>query len=180
VDALLDLALALFSALLAGLGLLLIVFSLPGNWIIAAAGLFGPALGLGWAPLGILLAAAAVAEALEFVVGAGFTRKAGGSKASMWGTILGGIVGAILLTPFFPVPILGTLLGAALGAAGGAVGFELMFAKQEADRLLSIGIGAFFGTLFGKGLKLAIGVFQAMYWIWKMTEVVPENLPAFF
>ncbi|MHC4836939.1 MAG: DUF456 family protein [Planctomycetota bacterium] len=167
------------SWLLALLGLLLIVFSLPGNWLLALVGLFGFSLGLGWMPLIILVAAAAVAELLELVVGAGFAKKAGGGKAAMWGTIVGGIVGAILFTPLIPIPILGTLLGAAVGAAGGAIAFELLFAKEESERLLEIGVGAFLGTLFGKGLKLAIGVFQAIYWFLQTTAVVGEKMPSF-
>jgi len=179
METLLALSLVSLSLLVAGVGLLLIVFSLPGNWVIALVGLFGPMLGLGWLPFVILVAAAVVAEVLELLVGVRFTRKAGGSRASMWGTILGGILGAILLTPFFPIPILGTLLGAAVGAAGGAIGFELLFAQQEAQKLLAIGLGAFLGTLFGKGLKLGIGVFQVVYWLFQTTAVVAEKIPSF-
>lgn len=167
------------SWLLALLGLLLIIFSLPGNWLLALVGLFGFSLGLGWMPLIILVAAAAVAELLELVVGAGFAKKAGGGKAAMWGTIAGGIVGAILFTPLIPIPILGTLLGASIGAAGGAIAFEHLFAREDAERLLEIGLGAFLGTLFGKGLKLAIGVFQAIYWLLQTTAVVGGKMPSF-
>lgn len=157
--------LALGGTFLAGLGVLLIPFGLPGNWLIAAVGLLGPALGLGWAPFGVLLAAAVVAEILELVLALKTAKKAGAGRSGQWGAFFGGILGAIFATPLIPIPILGTLLGAAIGAFLGAVAFELTFAQRREGELVQIGVGAFLGILFGKGAKMAIGAFQVGYWI---------------
>ncbi|MFK5955737.1 MAG: DUF456 domain-containing protein [Planctomycetota bacterium] len=158
------LLLGFLSFIVAGAGLLLIPFSLPGNWIIACAGLFGPTLGLGWTPLWILLAAAGVAELLELLLATKTAKKAGAGKSGQWGAFFGGITGAIFATPFIPIPILGTLIGAAAGAFLGAILFEIMFANRESQELMSIGFGAFLGVLLGKGAKMALGAFQMGYW----------------
>jgi uncharacterized protein len=150
--------------LFAGLGAFLIPFGLPGNWMIAAVGLVGPLMGLGWMPLLILTAAAAIAELLELLVATKVTKKAGAGKAGMWGCFVGGILGALFGTPLIPIPILGTLLGSAAGALLGAILFEVLFARQETHKLMNIGMGAFFGVLLGKVLKMAIGGFQVAYW----------------
>lgn len=157
--------LALMGAVMAGIGVLLIPFGLPGNWLIAAVGLLGPALGLGWTPLVVLVGAAAIAEILELLLSLKTVKKAGAGRSGQWGAFLGGIVGAILGTPLVPVPILGTLLGSAAGAFLGAVLFEVVFANRKEEDLLNIGFGAFLGILFGKGAKMAIGAFQVGYWI---------------
>ncbi|MGB0953986.1 MAG: DUF456 domain-containing protein [Planctomycetota bacterium] len=159
------LLLALLGALMAGLGVLLIPFGLPGNWLIAAVGLLGPAMGLGWQPFLVLVAAAAVAEILELLLAVKTVKKAGAGRSGQWGAFLGGIIGAFVGTPLVPVPILGTLLGSAAGAFFGAIVFEILFANRKEDELLGIGWGAFLGILFGKGAKMAIGAFQVVYWI---------------
>lgn len=162
-----DFAYILYSAgtiAFAGLGVVLIPFGLPGNWLVALVGLCGPLMGLGWVPLMVLLAAAAIAEALELISATKITKKAGAGKAGMWGCFFGGIAGAILGTPFLPIPIIGTLIGSALGAFVGAIVFEVVFASKESHALLDIGMGAFLGVLLGKVLKMAIGGFQVAYW----------------
>ncbi|MDA0667265.1 MAG: DUF456 domain-containing protein [Planctomycetota bacterium] len=158
------LMLGLLSFLIAGIGLLLIPFSIPGNWLIAAAGLLGPSLGLGWTPFLILLVAAGVAELLELLLATKTAKKAGAGKSGQWGAFFGGFVGAIFATPFIPIPILGTLIGAAVGAFCGAIFFEIVFANRESKELMGIGFGAFLGILLGKGAKMAIGAFQMGYW----------------
>lgn len=150
--------------LVACLGVLLIPFGIPGNWLIAAVGLLGLPMGLGWTPFLILLAAAAVSEVLELLLGLRTTRKAGAGRSGQWGAFVGGVFGAILATPLIPVPILGSLLGAGFGAFFGAMLFEVVFAGKESSDLLAIGTGAFLGVLLGKGAKMALGAFQVVYW----------------
>lgn len=153
-----------FSILGACLGVLLIPFGLPGNWLIAAIGLLGPTLGVGWTPFVVLFAAAALAEVLELLLAVRTTKKAGAGKSGQWGAFLGGVVGAILGTPLVPVPILGTLVGAGIGAFFGAIFFEVLFAQKQDSDLLAIGTGAFLGVLLGKGAKMALGAFQVVFW----------------
>lgn len=150
------------SLLVAGVGLLAIPLGLPGNWLIAAVGLLGPLLGLGWLPLGVLVLLAAVAEALELAVALRTTKQAGGGRSGMVGALLGGLVGGLLGTPLLPV--LGSLLGAALGALAGAVLFELLFSDRAGRSYARIGTGAFLGTLFGRLGKLIVGVVQVVAW----------------
>ena len=61
-----DLLYSGLALLVALLGFALVPFGLPGNWLIACAGLLGPSAGVGWTPFWVLLAGAAVAEAGEF------------------------------------------------------------------------------------------------------------------
>lgn len=164
MDELVYILYAVASLLVAGLGIFLIPFGLPGTWLIAAVGLAGPWMGVGWTPFFILLAAAGLGEILELITATRVTKKAGAGNAGLWGCFLGGIAGAIFGTPLIPIPIVGTLLGSALGALAGAVFFEMVFASKESHELLDIGIGAFLGVLLGKVLKMAIGAFQLIYW----------------
>jgi uncharacterized protein len=151
------------------LGFMLIAFGLPGNFVIAACGLAGPALGLGWTPFFVLLGLAILAEILEFTAMLGQTRKSGASKYGAWGAFLGSIVGAIFFTPLIPIPILGTLFGAAFGAFAGAFGFEIAFGARNNKEGVRVGWGAFLGTLLGKTLKMMLGAAQCVLllaWLW--------------
>ncbi|MDP7061612.1 MAG: DUF456 domain-containing protein [Planctomycetota bacterium] len=152
------------TVLFAGLGAFLIPFGLPGTWMIAAVGLLGPAMGLGWTPFLVMVAAAGVGEILELLTATKVTKKAGAGKAGMWGCLIGGFVGAIFATPLIPIPIIGTLLGSSFGALAGAILFEMVFATKQTHELMDIGVGAFLGVLIGKILKMAIGAFQVVYW----------------
>ena len=70
------------------------------------------------------------------------TKKFGGSKAGVWGSTIGLILG------LFFAPI-GNLVGPFLGAVLG----EMIYNNNE--KALKAGIGAFMGFIFGVGLKLA-------------------------
>lgn len=142
------------------LGFLLIPFGLPGNWLIALCALPGPWIGLGWTPFVLQIALATLAEVLEFTSAHGHARRSGATRAGGWGGIVGSIVGAFVLTPLIPIPILGTLLGAALGALAGAFVVEISIAQRTEIEGLRSGVGAFWGTLIGKFLKMVLGAAQ--------------------
>jgi len=72
------------------------------------------------------------------------SRKFGGGKAGMWGSLVGSVVG----TAYFPV---GTIVGAFLGA----LLFEKLFANKPWKDSLLAGTGAFLGFLLGTAVKLA-------------------------
>ncbi len=172
-----DLALlGLASIIVVVIGVLAIPIGLPGNWLIAAVGLLGPALGLGWAPFVVLLLLAGVAEGIEFLVFLRTTQRAGARKSGMWGAILGGLVGGVLGTAI--LPLIGSLIGAALGAMVGAAGFELLHSGGEARPLVKIGLGAFFGTLLGRLGKIVVGVVQAVGWTAYLLESAGNPLAA--
>jgi uncharacterized protein YqgC (DUF456 family) len=166
----LALALAAAFALLGLACLLLVVLGLPGTWVLlalaigfelvdslwlpgAAAASFGWRLIAGCAALGL------IGEGIEAVAGAAGTRLGGGTRRGMVGAFIGGIAGAILLTPLFPIPVIGTLLGAMLGAFLGAfVGEATGPEARSRQHNLRAAFGAAVGKLGGTLAKLAIGV----------------------
>ena len=81
------------------------------------------------------------------------TKRIGGSKAGINGSIIGMVVG-IIFTPIGM--ILGTLLGAIIGEIiGGASG----------DKALKSGLATFVGTMLSIGIKLIVCVSLLMYYI---------------
>ena len=153
-----DLLYSVLALLVALLGFALVPFGLPGNWLIACAGLLGPSAGVGWTPFWVLLVGAAVAEAGEFTFAARATRKSGGSKWGALGALVGGFVGGFLALPL--IPPLGPLLGAALGAFAGAVIVESGLLGRTPGEGLSAGRGAFLGILLGRSWKVLVAVVQ--------------------
>jgi uncharacterized protein YqgC (DUF456 family) len=157
-------ALAAISLLWAAGAVLLIPLGLPGNWLIAAVGLLGPTLGLGWWPLAALVGLAGVAELLELGAALRTTRRSGAGRVGAWGAVLGGLAGGVLATPL--LPLIGSLVGACLGAALGAVLLESLARPHSATSLGRIGWGAFLGALLGRLGKALIGVIQIVVWAW--------------
>ena len=81
------------------------------------------------------------------------TKRIGGSKAGINGSIIGMVVG-IIFTPIGM--ILGTLLGAIIGEIiGGASG----------DKALKSGLATFVGKMLSIGIKLIVCVSLLMYYI---------------
>jgi uncharacterized protein YqgC (DUF456 family) len=103
--------------------------------------------GLGWGVVAGMGVLAGVLMVLDYVVPAVGAKRFGATRAGVWGSVVGMIVG------FFVLPgwgiIFGTLAGAVLG--------ELL-AGQTRGAALRAGWGVFVGNLFGVGLKLAYGM----------------------
>ena len=161
-------ALGVLSLLWGAGALLLIPLGLPGNWLIAAVGLLGPVLGVGWWPLVVLLALAGLAELLELSSALRTTKRSGAGRAGAWGAVLGGLVGGILATPV--LPLVGSLVGACVGAAVGAVLLEAFSRRHGAAALGRIGWGAFLGALLGRLGKALVGVAQLAVWAWWLLD----------
>ncbi|MBN1822539.1 MAG: DUF456 domain-containing protein [Prolixibacteraceae bacterium] len=100
------------------------------------------------------LAITVVVYAVDYVVPAWGTKKFGGSKRGIWGSIIGLILGLI----FFPP------LGIIIGPFAGAVVGELTGGK-DTSAALKAGLGSFIGFLVGTLLKLITSGFMTWYFI---------------
>jgi len=137
------------------LSLLLLGVGFLGTWLPAIPGLPLMALGafvhklmvpgvLSWWTVAAFAAMAALGFVLDFAATAVTTKRAGATRAGVWGAIAGGLVGL-----FFGLP--GLLLGPVLGAALG----ELVLSRRSAGEAVKSGVGAGLGVLvgsLGKGL----------------------------
>ena len=160
----------------AGAGcVVLLVLQAPGTWM-----LLGLALLVEWVDrfylpelerqtftvwvLWACLALALVGEAIEFAAGVVGAKVGGSSNRGMWGALVGGILGAILLTPFFLfVPVLGALLGALVGTFAGAVIGELSAVRRRPTSGDLVGtwrpaLWATVGRVVGTTAKIGIGI----------------------
>ena len=96
---------------LLGIGcLVLVALSLPGTWIMIALAAAIEALDqhylggsspttFGWGAIAGCAALAGLGEGLEVMTGAAGVKAGGGSKRGMFGAMLGGFAGAIVLHP---------------------------------------------------------------------------------
>jgi uncharacterized protein YqgC (DUF456 family) len=142
-------------------GLLIIPLGLPGTWlqVLALAG-YGyvtdfRTVGLFSIVFAVLIAA--VAEVVEFSMGARYAQKYGGGPRAAWGAIIGGVVGAIIGVPIF---LIGPVLGAFVGSFVGAALFELSHSWRSPEwrAAMKVGWGAFLGRLAATAMKCGIGV----------------------
>jgi hypothetical protein len=180
MDWLLYLVAALF--VLAGAACLaLIVVSLPGTWIMlglaTAVELLdrfylppGADATFGWWLLGLAAAMAALGEVIELLAGAAGARGGGASARGMWGALIGGILGVLLLTPVLLfIPVIGSLVGAVLGTFIGAVVGEMSGTRDGRGapgqsvrgsfrESLLPATGATIGRVVGTLTKLGIGI----------------------
>ena len=143
------------------LWLSLVVFSLPGNWLMVATVVAfnyyeKSAHVYSGATVIVIIVLALLAEVIEFVAGMGGAKKAGASFLGATAAVVGAILGAIVGTMLIPVPIIGTLLGSCLGAGLGTLSVEKLKGKTLKDSLKG-GFGASKGQFLGVASKLAIG-----------------------
>lgn len=94
----------------------------------------------------------AVVYALDFLIPAWGTKKFGGSKRGVWGSIIGLVIGLFLFPPF------GIIIGPFLGAVIGE-----MTAGKESGVALKSGFGSFIGFLTGTLLKLITSGMMTWY-----------------
>ena len=118
-----------------------------------------------WWLLGITLVFAIAVFILDYIIPAVGTKKFGGSKAGMAGTIIG-----LLVAIFFPVlgpfgiivwPFVGALVGELIN-------------KADQKTALKAAFGSFLGFLTGTFMKFLIAIIYLGIFIWKVIEFAPE------
>jgi hypothetical protein len=141
------------------LSVVLLVVGFVGVWLPAIPGLPLMALGafvhklmvpgvLSWWTVGVFALVAALGFVFDFAATAITSRRAGATKAGVWGAVLGGLVGL-----FFGLP--GLLLGPVVGAALG----ELVLSRRSPAEAVKSGVGAGLGVLVGSLGKGLMGLF---------------------
>lgn len=142
--------------------LLVVVFGLPGNWLIVIS----TCLFAWWRwdegvfsiyTLIAILVLAVLGELVEFSAGMIGARKSGASWPGSIAALFGAVTGAVFGTFLIPIPFFGTLLGACLGAGLCAWGMEFSRGKK-AEHSLRYAVGAGLGEFFGIISKFALGI----------------------
>lgn len=134
-------------------------FGLPGNWVILIVSFL-----LAWAgdfdkiqpnTLIILLLLTLFGEVIEFVLGIVGAKKYKASNKAIAGSIIFGIIGAVMGAPFFLG--IGSIIGAFAGAFAGAVIVEL-FQGKSINNAVNSGWGTFLGRVGGSFAKIFLGI----------------------
>jgi uncharacterized protein YqgC (DUF456 family) len=145
------------------IGLLIIPLGMPGTWVMLLSAVLyfwlAPAAEFGWAVIIGCLCIALVAEVLEFMFAAGYTKKYGGSNRAAWGAIIGGLIGVFVGVP---IPVLGSIIGGFVGAFAGAMIAE--FSRgTSAEGATRAATGATIGRAVAIALKTMAGVMIAAW-----------------
>lgn len=89
---------------------------------------------------------------IDYLAGIWGAKRFGGSREAVWGSILGGLLGVLLLGPF------GLIFGPFIGAVAGE-----LYRRSALDKALEVGFGTLIGFLGGAVLKLAIEVVMIIW-----------------
>jgi hypothetical protein len=140
-------------------GLISLVFGLPGTFIILGVsvlyGWYGGFQEITIRLIVILVVLALAGELIEFLLGILGSKKYESSNRAIVGSIIFGIIGAVMGAPFFFG--IGAVIGAFAGAFAGAILMELSQGKKM-DEALKSGWGAFIGRVAGTISKGAVGI----------------------
>lgn len=124
-----------------------------------------------WWFLGITLFFALLVFAMDYIIPAMGTKKFGGSRAGMIGTIIGLLVAIIF--PIFGIfgiviwPFVGALIGELINNA-------------DQKTALKAAFGSFIGFLTGTFLKFVVTLIYAGLFIWKMLQNLEGLFPFFY
>lgn len=89
---------------------------------------------------------------IDYLAGIWGVKRYGGSRAAVWGSVLGGLLGVFLMGPF------GLIFGPFLGAVAGE-----LYQKNSPGKAFQVGIGTLIGFLGGTVLKLAVEVIMIVW-----------------
>ncbi|MCL6560368.1 MAG: DUF456 family protein [Firmicutes bacterium] len=95
---------------------------------------------------------------IDYLAGIWGVKRYGGSKAAIWGSVLGGILGVLVMGPF------GLIFGPFIGAVAGE-----LYQKSPLEKAFQVGVGTLIGFLGGTVLKLAV---EAIMIVWFFTTVL--------
>ncbi len=116
-------------------------------------------------------ALAIIVQIMDYIVPVWGTKKFGGSKAGVWGSILGLIAGIILLPMMGivlgPFGIIGILGGPFLGALIGE-----MIAGKESEKAFIAAIGSFIGFITGTLMKLAVSITITVFFFKEIWQTI--------
>lgn len=140
------------------LSMILIVFGLPGLWVMIASAvcyrILVPGQPIGWWTITAITILAICAELLEFTLTGKYARKYGGSRRAGWGAIIGGFIGMMV---GIPIPVIGSVIGAFAGSFIGAFIAELSGGKSNTAGATRVATGALVGRVVATALKVGIG-----------------------
>lgn len=123
-----------------------------------------------WWWLGILAAVALTVFALDYIIPAMGTKKFGGSKAGMAGTVIG-----LLVAIFFPIlGFFGIIIWPFVGALVGE-----LINKADQKTALKAAFGSFIGFLTGTFLKFVVTIYFIVLFIAKAWEYKSALFPFF-
>ncbi len=160
--------------LLNGLWLALVLFGLPGTWLmVIMTSLFAwwrwdEGVFSGWTLIAVALLALA-GELVEFLAGMVGARKTGASWGASIAGVFGALIGAVAGTAVFPMPLFGTVIGACLGAGLAVWAVEITRGEQperSVERAVGAGVGKFFGIVgkFAVGIVIWLVIAVAAFW----------------
>ena len=97
--------------------------------------------------------------ATDYLAGAVGVKRYGGSKAAVWGSITGGVIG------FFTFGPLGVLIGPFLGAVIGE-----LITNRPIDQAINAGIGTLLGFAGGTLVKLLLEIVMIVWFFWAVWQ----------
>lgn len=148
--------------LLDAVWLVLVVFGLPGNWLIVIS----TCLFAWWRwdnsvfsiyTLIAIVVLAILGELVELSAGMIGAKKSGASWPGSIAALFGAVIGAVFGTFLIPIIFFGTVLGACIGAGLGVWGLEISRGKKM-EQSVRCAVGAGLGEFFGITSKLVLGI----------------------
>lgn len=156
--------------LLVLVGIVLVLFGLPGTWIIVGGAFlysiffsFSSVSSDFWVVF-ILIVLALLGEIFEFLVSIVGGKMLQVSTGALLSSIIGGILGAMIGVPVF---LIGSFLGLLLGAFLGAFVYELLVTRKFGTAL-NAATGVFFSRVVAIFVKTSIAIGMGVYIGFKM------------
>jgi uncharacterized protein YqgC (DUF456 family) len=147
-------ALGIVAAIVMFLSILIIPLGWPGLWIMVAVVGLGALLGeVGPGIVVMVVAAAAAAELLEFLIVQRMSLRYGGSNRAFWGAIIGGTIGVFVGAP---VPVLGPVIAGVIGSFIGAAAAAFY---ESRDLAAASRVG--WGVVLARGIAAAVKIAAA-------------------